>query len=84
MDRIKRAKLATVALLVMVLGACQRVKAETAEKVLMVPPATYAGATAFGVPVTSVTQWVMCLYAVLLVAWHLKSKWFGKKPENKG
>lgn len=78
MDRIKRAKLATVALLVVILGACQRVKAEAVEKVLMVPPATYAGATLLGVPVTSVTQWVMCLYAVSLFAWHLKSKWFGK------
>ena len=78
MDRIKRAKLATVALLVVILGACQRAKAEAVEKVLMVPPAAYAGATLLGVPVTNVTQWVMCLYAVSMFAWHLKSKWFGK------
>lgn len=78
MNRIKRAKLAMVALLVVIAAGCRRAKAETVEKALMVPPATYAGATLFDVPVTSLTQWVMLLYALSLVAWHFKTKWFGK------
>lgn len=78
MNRIKRAQLATVALLVLIATGCRRAKAETIEKALMVPPTTYAGATFFGVPVTSFTQWLMLLYALSLFAWHVKTKWFGK------
>lgn len=81
MNRIKRVKLATVALLVLVGAGCRRAKAETIEKALMVPPVTYAGATFFGVPVTSATQWLMFLYALSMLGWHIKSKWLAKKPE---
>ncbi|MCJ7854607.1 MULTISPECIES: hypothetical protein [Pseudomonas] len=78
MDRIRRAKLAMAGLLVLALIACRRAKAETVERALMVPPMAYSGATLFGVPVTSVTQWVMLLYGLSLFAWHIKTKWFGK------
>ena len=81
MSRINRAKLAIVALLIVVVAGCRRAKAETVEKALMVPPATYAGATFFGAPVTSLTQWVMLLYAVSMLAWHIKSKWLDKRRE---
>lgn len=81
MNRIKRAKLAMAALLVVVVAGCRRAKAETVEKALMVPPATYAGATLFGAPVTSLTQWVMLLYALSMLAWHVKTKWLNKKQE---
>ncbi|MFV7465701.1 hypothetical protein [Pseudomonas shirazica] len=84
MDRIRRAKLAMAGLLVVALVACRRVKAETVERALMVPPATYAGATLFDVPVTSLTQWVMLLYGLSLFAWHIKTKWFGKRSEVDG
>ncbi|NMZ37068.1 hypothetical protein [Pseudomonas proteolytica] len=81
MNRIKRAKLAMAALLVVIVAGCRRAKAETVEKALMVPPATYAGATLFGAPVTSLTQWVMLLYALSMLAWHVKTKWLNKKQE---
>lgn len=81
MNRIKRAQLAAVALLIVLIAGCRRAKAETVEKALMVPPVTYAGATFCGVPVTSWTQWVMLLYALSLLAWHIKTKWFGKSGE---
>jgi hypothetical protein len=84
MNRIKRARLAMAALLIVVAAGCRRAKAETVEKALMVPPATYAGATFFGAPVTSLTQWVMFLYALSMLAWHVKTKWFNKKQEAAG
>lgn len=84
MNRIKRAKLAMAALLVVIVAGCRRAKAETVEKALMVPPATYAGATLFGAPVTSLTQWVMLLYALSMLAWHIKTKWLNKKQEAAG
>lgn len=81
MNRITRAKLALIALVLGFAAACRNAKAETVERALMVPPATYAGATLFGVPVTSLTQWVMLLYGLSLFAWHIKSKWLAKKPD---
>ncbi|NKF30427.1 hypothetical protein HER21_28575 [Pseudomonas sp. BGM005] len=84
MNRIKRAKLAAVALLIVIVAGCRRAKAETVEKALMVPPMTYAGATLFGVPVTSWTQWVMLLYGLSMLAWHIKTKWLGKSGEVEG
>lgn len=81
MNRIKRAQLAIVALLIVCAAGCRRAKAETIEKALMVPPATYAGATFLGAPVTSITQWVMLLYGLSLFAWHIKTKWMARKPE---
>lgn len=79
MNRITRAKLAMVGLLIVLVAGCRRAKAETVEKALMVPPATYAGATLFGIPVTNVTQWVMFFYGLSMFAWHIKSKWLAKK-----
>lgn len=84
MNRIKRARLAMAALLIVVAAGCRRAKAETVEKALMVPPATYGAATILGVPVTSLTQWVMFLYALSMLAWHVKTKWFNKKQEVAG
>lgn len=84
MNRIKRARLALAALAIVVAAGCRRAKAETVEKALMVPPATYAGATILGAPVTSLTQWVMFLYALSMLAWHVKTKWFNKKQEATG
>ena len=81
MNRFTRAKLAMVALVLVFASACRNAKAETVERALIVPPATYAGATLFGAPVTSVTQWVMLLYGLSLFAWHIKTKWLGKKLE---
>ena len=84
MNRIKRARLALAALLIVVAAGCRRARAETVEKALMVPPATYAGATFLGAPVTSLTQWVMFLYALSMLAWHVKTKWFTMKQEAGG
>lgn len=84
MNRIKRARLAMAALLIVVAAGCRRAKAETFERALIVPPATYAGATFLGAPVTSLTQWVMFLYALSMLAWHVKTKWFNKKQEEAG
>ncbi len=53
-------------------------KADLVERIASIPPATYAGATLFGMPVSEVTSWVMLTYAVLLVVWHLKTKWFAR------
>lgn len=58
-------------------------KADLVERLAALPPATYAGATLFGMPVSELTTWVMFVYAVLLLAWHLKSKWFAPKQAPK-
>jgi hypothetical protein len=58
-------------------------KADLVERFASIPPATYAGATLFGMPVSELTSWIMFGYAVLLVAWHLKSKWFAPKAAPK-
>jgi hypothetical protein len=57
-------------------------KADLAERIAALPPATYAGATMFGVPVADWTSWLMFTYAVLLIAWHLKTKWFAPKGQK--
>lgn len=81
MNRFTRTKLAMVALVLVFAAGCRRAKAETLEKALIVPPVTYAGATFFGAPVTSLTQWVMLLYALSMFAWHVKTKWLNKRGE---
>lgn len=50
-------------------------KAEMLERSLALAGGTYVGATVFGVPVTDLTAWLMLLYAILLILWHLKTKW---------
>lgn len=54
-------------------------KADLVERIVALPPATYAGATLFGMSVSELTSWLMFGYAVLLLAWHLKTKWFAPK-----
>lgn len=55
---------------------------DQAERIAALPPVAYTGATLFGMPVSELTSWVMFVYALLLVAWHLKSKWLAKSPES--
>lgn len=81
MSRVTRAKVAFTALVLLVVACIAHARAESVEKALAVPPAAYAGATLCGVPVSDLTQWVMLIYAVALLAWHVKTKWLGSKPE---
>lgn len=57
-------------------------KADLAERVAATGLATYGGAKLFGVPVGDLTTWLMFAYAVLLIAWHLKTKWFAPKGQQ--
>lgn len=79
MSRVTRAKVAFTALLLLVVAGIAHARAESVERALAVPPAAYVGATIFGMPVTSLTQWVFFLYAVSLLAWHVKTKWLASK-----
>lgn len=79
MSRVTRAKVAFAALLLLVIAGIAHARAENVERALAVPPVAYAGATLCGVPVSDITQWVMLLYAVALLAWHIKTKWLADK-----
>lgn len=81
MSRVKRVNVAMTALFLLVIAGITHAKAESIERIAAIPPAAYVGATIFGMPVTSLTQWVFFLYAVSLLAWHIKTKWLSKKPE---
>lgn len=58
-------------------------KLDALERGAAIPPAAYAGATLFGVPVSDLTSWLMFVYALLLIAWHLKTKWLAKHERDK-
>lgn len=59
-------------------------KADLAERIAAIPPVTYTGATLCGVPVTDLTSWAMFIYALLLIGWHVKTKWMAPKGQGGG
>lgn len=52
--------------------------AEITERVLALPPAGMAMATMWGMPLSDISAGLMIVYALLLIAWHIWSKWLGK------
>lgn len=84
MSRVNRVKVAFTALILLVVAGISHARAESVERALAVPSAAYAGATLFGLPVSEITQWVMLLYTVALLVWHIKTKWLANKDEVAG
>lgn len=52
--------------------------AEIAERVAAIPPASAAVATIAGMPLSDISAGVMIVYGLLLIAWHIWSKWLGR------
>lgn len=82
MKLLTKAKAALVGLVLSLAVGSAQARADALEKIAAGPPAVYAGATLFGVPVSDLTSWAMFVYALLLIAWHLKTKWLAKKAEG--
>ena len=52
--------------------------ADVIERVAALPPAVAASASFIGLPLSDISSGIMIVYGLLLIAWHLKTKWFGK------
>jgi hypothetical protein len=51
---------------------------ELVERIAALPPAAAAAANVFGYPLSDVSSFVMIVYGLLLIGWHIWSKWLGK------
>lgn len=54
--------------------------ADYAERVLALPPASFAVAAIGGYPLSDISAGIMIIYGLMLIAWQLKTKWFAKRP----
>jgi hypothetical protein len=48
------------------------------ERVVAMPPAVAAAATFCGWPLSDVSSAVFIVYGLLMIAWHVKTKWLAK------
>lgn len=52
--------------------------ADMAERLVAIPPASAAVASLAGMPLSDISAGIMIVYGLLLIAWHLRTKWFAK------
>lgn len=51
---------------------------EVIERIVALPPAGVAMATFAGMPLSDISSGLMIVYALLLIGWHIWSKWLGR------
>lgn len=84
MKLLSKARAALVGLVLSLIVGSSQARADALEKIAAGPPAAVAGANLLGMSVSDLTSWAMFIYALLLIGWHLKTKWFARKPAEGG
>lgn len=58
--------------------------ADTLERIAAAPALCVTGAQLFGLSLADVSAAVMIVYGLMLIAYHLRTKWFGGGAESDG